>query len=188
MASGEAKPHSELWVLSGFIFCIFGGVISYLYLRDKNHELARRCLYSGMIFTAVWLFIAVSAADTFSESIGKKVWKYWMIMHGQYEDWHGSDHTGGYDRWDGQYYGEETHKNFPRHGFDSMRQNGCYVQHRADPVMCGMAPNEMISQFDPWLDEPCTAGWRHWDQGMWSQDQGFGFCSKGADRLQEWSK
>ncbi|RNJ78654.1 MAG: hypothetical protein EB829_04070 [Nitrosopumilus sp. H8] len=53
----KQTERSDMWMLVGFFLGIIGGVIAYHIVKKDDRDLARKCLYIGMMFTVVWLVL-----------------------------------------------------------------------------------------------------------------------------------
>ena len=156
-----AEEKNELWLLAGFVFGVLGGILSYLYLKERDHGLARRCLYAGMVFTAVWLFIGITAIDAFSEKAEDKIFKWMKKMHMWGSDYRGGWHEetypshgspeGGWDR--SESFGNDPDGWYEFHGGEI---EPCPAKNGAPSMLCG--DRAMHGEYDR-PDDPVPDGW-----------------------------
>ena len=142
------RGHSELWVLAGLAFGVLGGVITYLYLRDKDHALARRCLYSGMAFTVVWAFIGLSVAEMIGE---------WKGGRGDHMKYHANGHgdscpSDSHPRGEGLFYPykDPYHDPYGKGGYPYfVPADPCMGVPTGGPIQGSIHPGWQIPE--PWL-------------------------------------
>jgi len=58
------KIRSRLWYLVPIFFGLIGGIIAYFAIRRDDPQKARKCLWAGIILTAINVIINISLVST----------------------------------------------------------------------------------------------------------------------------
>ena len=58
------KIRSRLWYLVPIFFGLIGGIIAYFAIRKDDPQKARKCLWVGIILTAINVIINISLVST----------------------------------------------------------------------------------------------------------------------------
>ena len=58
------RPRSSAWYLVPILFGIIGGVIAFLYLRNKDPPKAKNCIYIGFAMMIIGIIVNILLASS----------------------------------------------------------------------------------------------------------------------------
>ena len=58
------KIRSRAWYLVPIFFGLIGGIIAYFAIRRDDHQKAKKCLWVGIILTAINVIVNISLVST----------------------------------------------------------------------------------------------------------------------------